>query len=108
MVKLANINWKSPSSKDLSLRYKLETAKKFLRDNIKENPELIKKFSLNGDLNDAGLQLKKSYYDLIHQAGDGKYKKYQMKKNNSTLNILKEDLKGLTQYEKMLLSSNYH
>ena len=31
MVKLDSINWKSPSSKDLSLRYKLESAKQFLR-----------------------------------------------------------------------------
>jgi hypothetical protein len=105
MVKLDTINWKSPSSKDLSLRYKLEATKKFLRDKIKENPELSKKFSLNGDLNDAGFKLRKSFYDLIHQVGNGKYKKYQMKENNSTINILKEDLKGLTQYEKMLLSS---
>jgi hypothetical protein len=105
MVKLDTINWKSPSSKDLSLRYKLEATKKFLRDKIKENPELIKKFSLNGDLNDSGLKLRKTYYDLIHQVGNGKYRKYKMKENNSTLNILKEDLKGLTHYEKMLLSS---
>lgn len=105
MVKLDDINWKSPSSKDLSLRYKLEATKQFLRDKIKENPTLIKKFSLNGDLNDAGLELRKSYYNLIHQVGGGKYKKYQMKENNSTLNILKEDLKGLTSYEKLLLKS---
>ena len=54
------------------------------------NPELIKKFSLNGDLNDSGLKLSKSYYDLIHQVGNDKYKKYIMKENNSTINILKE------------------
>ena len=105
MVKLDTINWKSPSSKELSLRYKLEATKKFLRDKIEENPTLLKKFSLNGDLNDVGLGLKKSYYNLIHQVGGGRYKKYQMKENNSTLNILKEDTKGLTAYEKMLLRS---
>jgi len=105
MVKLDTINWKSPSSKELSLRYKLEATKKFLRDKIKEKPELSKKFSLNGDLNDTGFKLRKSFYDIIHQVGNGKYKKYQMKENNSTLNILKEDLKGLTQYEKLLLRS---
>jgi hypothetical protein len=105
MVKLDTINWKSPSSKDLSLRYKLEATKQFLRNKINENPELIKKFSLNGDLNDIGLQLRRSYYNLIHQVGGGKYKKYQMKENNSTLNILKQDLKGLTAYEKLLLKS---
>jgi len=60
---------------------------------------------LNGDLNDVGLRLRKSFYNLIHQAGNGKYKKYQMNMNNSTINILKEDLKGLTAYEKMLLRS---
>ena len=105
MIKVGDINWKSPSSKDLSLRYKLEATKKFLRDKIKENPELIKKFSLNGDLNGAGLKLRESFYNLIHQVGGGRYRKYQMKENNSTLNILKEDLKGLTAYEKLLLKS---
>lgn len=105
MVKLDTINWKSPSSKDLSLRYKLEATKKFLRQKIKENPGLIKKFSLNGDLNDAGLGLSKSFYNLIHQVAGGRYKKYQMKENNSTLNILKEDTKDLTSYEKLLLKS---
>jgi hypothetical protein len=105
MVKLDRINWKSPSSKELSLRYKLEATKKFLRNKIKENPLLLKKFSLNGDLNDVGLRLRKSYYDLIHQVKNGKYKKYQMKENNSTLHILKKDLKGLTAYEKMLLQN---
>jgi len=105
MVKLDTINWKSPSSKDLSLRYKLEATKKFLRDKIKENPVLLKKFSLNGDLNDIGLGLRKSFYNMIHQVGNGKYKKFQMKENDSTLNILKEDLRGLTSYEKILLKS---
>ena len=105
MVKLDRINWKSPSSKELSLRYKLEATKKFLRNKIKENPLLLKKFSLNGDLNDVGFKLRKSYYDLIHQVKNGKYKKYQMKENNSTLHILKEDQKGLTAYEKMLLQN---
>lgn len=105
MIKVGDINWKSPSSKDLSLRYKLEATKKFLRDKIKENPELPKKFSLNGDLNDAGLRLRKSFYNLIHQVGGGRYKKYQMKENNSTLNILKENLKGLSLYEKLLLKN---
>ena len=105
MVKLDRINWKSPSSKELSLRYKLEATKKFLRNKIKENPLLLKKFSLNGDLNDVGFKLRKSYYELIHQVKNGKYKKYQMKENNSTLHILKEDLKGLTAYEKMLLQN---
>jgi hypothetical protein len=105
MVKLDTINWKSPSSRELSLRYKLEATKKFLRDKIKENPELLKKFSLNGDLNDVGLKLKTAYYNLIHQVGGSKYKKYQMKENNSTLNILKEDLKGLSSYEKLLLKN---
>jgi len=105
MVKLDTINWKSPSSKDLSLRYKLEATKQFLRNKINENPELIKKFSLNGDLNDSGVKLRKSFYNLIHQVGNGKYRKYQMKENNSTLNILKENLSGLSNYEKMLLQS---
>ena len=105
MVKLDSINWKSPSSKDLSLRYKLESAKQFLRNKIKENPELIKKFSLNGDLNDSGLKLRKTYYDLIHQVGNGKYRKYKMKENNSTINILKENLSGLSTYERLLLKS---
>lgn len=104
MVKLDDINWKSPSSKELSLRFKLEATKKFLRDLIKKKPFILKKFSLNGDLNGGGFKLKKSFYDIIHQVGGGRYKKYQIKENNSTLNILKENLKGLTPYEKMLLS----
>ena len=105
MIKLDTINWKSPSSKNLSLRYKLEASKQFLRNKIEENPLLIKKFSLNGDLNETGLILRSSFYDLIYKVGKGKYKKYKSSINNSTITLLKEDLQGLSSFEKQLLQS---
>ena len=46
-VEVGNIKWKTTSSKKVSLRYKLEEAKKFLRELKKTNSDLFNKSSFN-------------------------------------------------------------
>lgn len=69
MVDIGDINWKTTSSKGLSLRYKLEEAKTFLRDLKKENPTLFKEYSMNGDYTKEGERLIDSYYTIVQKAG---------------------------------------
>lgn len=69
VVKIGDILWKSTSSKKVSLRFKLEEAKNFLRKLKQENPELFKLYSMNGDYNLSGEQLLKSFFDIIYKAG---------------------------------------
>jgi hypothetical protein len=100
IVELGPLKWKSTSSKKLSLRYKLEEIKKFLRMHKYRYPNLFKNFSMNGDLNKKGLELKLEYYDIIRLAG------FPYKFNNSsnkTDEFLKQDLAGLSKIEIELL-----
>ena len=41
MVEIGDVKWKTTSSKKLSLKYKLEEAKLFLRQLKRESPELF-------------------------------------------------------------------
>jgi len=61
VVNIDDINWKTTSSKTLSLRYKLEEAKLFLRQLRKEKPELFQELSMNGDYTKKG---KESSHEL--------------------------------------------
>ena len=101
MVDLGIMKWKSTSCKELSLRYKLEETKKFLRQHKKNNPELFRKLSMNGDLNEVGNKLRNEFYDIIKLANY----KYTYARNNKTDIFLKEDLTGLTEHEIELLKS---
>ena len=82
MVEIGDLSWKTTSSKKLSLRYKLEEAKLFLRQLKKERAELFEDYSMNGDYTKDGLDLIDSYYTIIQRAG------YD--------NITKADLKSTT------------
>ena len=99
IVEMGPLKWKTTSSTKLSLRYKLEEMKKFLRLNKGMNPELFKDYSMNGDLNDAGLNLKKEYYEIIKLAGYP----YKFQNVYNTDDLLKEDLSGLSKIEIKLL-----
>ena len=101
MVCIDDIIWKSTSQKDLSLRYKLEETKKFLRTLKKHRPDIFKRYSLNGDLNIFGERLKDEYYKIINEANFN----YTFNKTVNTDTLLKENLNHLSKNEIFLLNS---
>lgn len=68
-VKIGDIKWKTTSSKKLSLRYKLEEAKEFLRKLKIQQPEIFSSHCMNGEYTNEGKQLLKSFYDIVQTAG---------------------------------------
>jgi hypothetical protein len=68
-VNIGDKKWKTTSSKKVSLLEKLELAKDYLKNLKKTNPEYFLTFSMNGDLNKQGYELKKSFIDIIKKAG---------------------------------------
>lgn len=104
-VEMDNIKWKSTSSNELSLKYKLEETKKFLRQMKDIKPDEFIKNSMNNDLNISGEKLKKEFYEIITLAGF----KYRYIPTKFTDFILKEDKTGLNKTEKKLLEQfNIH
>lgn len=97
------IEWKSTSSKNLSLRYKLEETKKYLRHLRKIRNDLFNIYSMNGDLNQHGKLLMKSFLDISNKAGYN-LSNHKLTSNN-TDKFLKEDLDGLSSDEIALLKS---
>lgn len=94
------ISWKSTASKQVSLRYKLEQSKKYLRFLQKIRPDIFNYYSMNGDLNQKGMKLYNEYRKIISFAG------YDMPKLNiQTSDFLKEDAADLTDQERYLLHS---
>lgn len=63
------MSWRSTASKKVSLRYKLEEAKKYLRYMKIERPDLFDAYSMNGDLTGTGMRLYKEYNMMIGKAG---------------------------------------
>lgn len=117
IIEIPNIIQKrTSSSKKLSLRYKLEEAKKYLRHVQKHMPEISNQYSMNGDLTMDGAILRAEYLALIKKAGyDEKNIIAQMFINSNASNdvlierntkkCLKENLNGLNDFEKFLLNS---
>jgi len=75
-VEIGDIKWKTTSSKKLSIRYKLEEAKKYLRDLKKANPQIFEDRCMNGEFTKSGKNLLHSYYRITSKAG------YDIKKEN--------------------------
>lgn len=69
VVRVGDIIWKSSSSDKISLRYKLEEAKAYLRNLKLSQPRLFHNYSMNGDYNATGRALLESYYKIIYKAG---------------------------------------
>ena len=63
------ISWRSTSSKKLTLRYKLEETKKYLRHLRRKRADIFNYFSMNGDLNLEGKTLLNEYNKMIRHAG---------------------------------------
>ncbi|CAH6421667.1 Hypothetical protein KVN_LOCUS401 [uncultured virus] len=99
MVKIADIIWKTTSSKKLSLKFKLEQAKLFLKKLKLKSPFLFENYSMNGDFTKTAARLIKSYYEIIYKAGYNHICKYNLV--NNTKRLLKCNLK--TRQEKILL-----
>jgi hypothetical protein len=103
-INLENIKWKTTSCKELSLNYKLEEAKKYLRQYKKENNIDFLENSMNSDLNEHGIKLKKEFYKILEK--NNLYFNYTFE--NNTNKLLKEDLSKLNNLEKKLLNDfNY-
>jgi len=99
-IQLGAINWKSTSCDKLSLKYKLEETKKYLRQFKEQNNREFLENSMNSDLNVHGIKLKHEFYDIMKKNNMNFI--YSNQKNTDIL--LKEDLSGLNNVEKKLLN----
>jgi len=68
MVQVGDVNWKTTSSRNVSLQYKLKEAKYFLKLLKKNRPDLFENYSMNGDYTKEGKELLDSFYSIIHKA----------------------------------------
>jgi len=104
IIEVGDIKWKTTSSSKLSIRYKLEEGKKFLRELKEAKPELFDELSMNGEFNLEGKNLLNSFYKITDGAGYTNLRKVTT--DNLTNKYLKENLNGLTEIEKNLLINN--
>lgn len=102
-VKIGDVSWKSSSSDKLSLKYKLEEAKLFMRTLFQYRKDLLEENSMNNDYTLEGKELSHTFYDIIHTAGYT-YIKRDVPENN-TLKLLQPDYTGLDEEEKELLKN---
>lgn len=102
VINVGDINWKSTSSKKVSLRYKLEETKKYLRHLKNIRNDLFEEHSMNGDLNTDGQYLLNSFVEIVTEAGYNNFKKIDM---NKTDKYLTEEYAGLSDIEINLLHS---
>lgn len=102
-VEIGDIKWKTSSSKTLSLKYKLEEAKKFLRHLKSRRSDLFDSHSMNGDLNKHGKQNLESFYKIAFTA---KYTHLNIiDLFDNTDEFLKQDLTGLDNEEVQILNN---
>lgn len=85
MVNIGDISWKTTSKRNLSLKYKLEEAKFYLRKLKEEKPELFDEYSMNGDYTKYGKKLFDEFYTIIDKAGFKNFKRLNMKNNTDIL-----------------------
>lgn len=97
-VNVGDVTWKTTSSYDLSLKYKLEEAKLFVRQLLRSRNDLFDEYSMNGDYTKEGKELLHTYYDIIHTAGYKNVKRFIPE--NNTLDLLKPDYDSLDDNEK--------
>lgn len=95
------ISWRSTSSKQLSLRFKLEEVKKYLRFLKRQRPDIFDQFCMNGDLSRSGKILIEEYGKMIEKVG------YTIPISviNRTDQFIKKDLSDLTSEEIYILYS---
>jgi hypothetical protein len=93
------ISWRTTASKKVSLRYKLEEAKKYLRFMKTDRPDMFEEYSMNGDLTGMGLRLYREYEMMIRKAGFT----MDVPDIDKTEQFLVRDLTDLTDFEIYLL-----
>jgi hypothetical protein len=102
VIELPNgVTWRTTSSKKVSLRYKLEEAKKYLRFMKSNNPDMMKEYSMNGDLTAMGTKLYNSYNIIIEKAGFT----IDRPQSDNTKKFLNKDTSDLTDFEIYLLEN---
>ncbi len=104
IIEIGDIKWKTTSSSKLSLKYKLEEGKKFLRELKEARPEIFDEYSMNGEFNLEGKKLLKSFFEISKESGFTNLRKITT--DNLTNIYLKENLKGLNSFEKELLKNS--
>lgn len=103
-IKIGNISWKSTSSSKVSLNYKLEESKKFLRNLKIKNKDIFNKYSMNGDFTDFAINLLNEYNEICDKF---KLTKFNVSKYiNNTDKFLEENTSMLNKFEKNLLKIN--
>ena len=101
MIDIPNeITWKTTASKKVSLLYKLEEAKKFLRNIQLKRPDIFNNYSMNGDLTKHAYKLYREYHNIIKQANFI----IDIPSNKKTDRYLIENKKNLTDFEKYILN----
>jgi hypothetical protein len=98
-IKLGSINWKCTSCDKLSLKYKLEETKKYLRQYKEKNKREFLENSMNSDLNENGIKLKREFYEILKKNNMN----YLYNIENNTDILLRENTSGLNKIEKKLL-----
>ncbi len=104
IIEIGDVKWKTTSSSKLSLRYKLEEGKKYLRELKEAKPEIFDENSMNGEFNSEGKKLLKSFFSISKEAGFKNLRKVTT--DNLTDSYLKENLKGLSPFEREILKSS--
>lgn len=103
IVHIGDMKWKTSSSKYLSLRYKLEEAKKYLRHLKVTQPYIFDDYCMNGEFTKQGKQYASEFFTIVQENGYN-YDNTVIK-NNATDRYLKENLDGLSEDEVLLLES---
>lgn len=97
------IKWTSATTTELSLRFKFEQTKKYLRLLKEINPKIFEEHNIESDYNDEALKLAKEYNEILKLSGFKCAKDKLVKINEK--NYLKEDLSDLTEKEIELLKN---
>lgn len=100
IINIGDVKWKSTASKKVSLKYKLEETKKYMRHLKTIRSDLFDDYSMNGDLNEDGLLLIDEFIKISQKAGFNLNNDVIQKNTNK---FLKQNLDGLTEEEIMLL-----
>jgi hypothetical protein len=103
IVNIDKKKWKTTSSQKVSLRYKLEEAKKYMRELKITSPNLFSKFDINNKLTKIEKYLLNSFYKIIYDKGY-----YYINKNeieNAIDKFIKEKPELLTEIEKETLNN---
>ncbi|NBP03062.1 MAG: hypothetical protein EBU90_23700 [Proteobacteria bacterium] len=98
-VEIGDYCWKTTSSKQYSTRFKLEKAKKHLRNLIVTQPTLFDDTPYHGELSETSKQLKQEYIEILKRAGVSYV-------NNDPEQYLEEDITGLSTEEVELLRNS--